>query len=409
MQHSYFALLGVGAILAAATLLSTDRRAIRPLLALRAFALQAGIAYLALYAPAGRQAISAMAGGVEHLLAYSDAGIEMVFGSLASEQAGFSFAVRVLPIIIFFSALMAILYHLRIMQWVVRFVGGLIRLVVGVSPVESVNAATTIFVGQSEAPLAIRPYLTSLTGPQLFATMVSGFAAVAGTVLAAYAQMGVNIEYLLAASFMAAPGGLLMAKIMMPDPRGAEAPALNMREIEKAPSPHANVIMAAAVGAQDGVKVAVAVGAMLIAFVSVIALLNGMMGGLGALFGLKDLSIQAVLGYVFAPIMYLLDVPWAEARTAGALFGEKLVLNEFIAYLHLGELKDTLSPRTEAIATFALCGFANFTSIAIQMGCIGALAPERLGEVARFGVRGVIAGSLANLMSAALAGLILPF
>jgi len=237
--------------------------------------------------------------------------------------------------------------------------------------------------------------------------MVSGVASVAGTVLAAYAQMGIRLDYLLAASFMAAPGGLLMAKILMPD-EDVGGPEQHVRLMGEE-SRHANVILAAAVGAQDGVKLAVNIGAMLIAFVALIALFNGIVGGLGGLVGLENLTLEGILGSIFAPLMYVLSVPWEEARVAGALFGEKLILNEFVAFLHMGELLADMSPRTEAVVTFSLCGFANLSSIAILLGGLGTLVPEKRDLIARFGVRAVIAGSLSNLMSAALAGIFLTF
>ncbi|MEL7029065.1 MAG: nucleoside transporter C-terminal domain-containing protein, partial [Pseudomonadota bacterium] len=358
--------------------------------------------------PAGKAVIGVLSGGVQTLLGYSRAGIDMVFGPLASDEIGTSFAVHVLPIIIFFSALMSVLYHLRIMQFIVAGVGGALQFVIGTKPVESLCASANIFVGQTEAPLVVKPYLSSLTKPQLFAVMVSGLASVAGTVLAAYAQLGVQLEYLLAASFMAAPGGLLMAKIMMPDARDGGDPPQDILGLTKERPPHSNVVMAAAVGAQDGLKLAVNVAAMLIAFVALIALLNGLIGWAGGLAGFDGLTAQQMLGFVFAPIMYLLNVPWNEAQLAGAIFGEKLILNEFVAYVSLIGLEEgTFSPRTEAIVTFALCGFANVSSIAILMGGIGSLIPDRMAQIADFGVRAVLAGSLSNLMSAALAGILL--
>ncbi len=285
--------------------------------------------------------------------------------------------------------------------------GGGLQWVIGTRPVESLNAAANIFVGQTEAPLVVRPYLRGLSEPQLFAVMVSGVASVAGTVLAAYAQMGIRLDYLLAASFMAAPGGLLMAKIIMPDEDdgGVSQPIRLIGEESR----HANVILAAAVGAQDGVKLAVNIGAMLIAFVALIALFNGIVGGLGSLVGVDNLTLEGMLGFVFAPLMYVLSVPWSEAPMAGSLFGEKLVLNEFVAFLDMGRNLADMSPRTEAIVTFALCGFANLSSIAILLGGLGTLVPEKRDLVARFGVKAVIAGSLSNLMSAALAGVFLTF
>jgi CNT family concentrative nucleoside transporter len=402
----WMSLLGIAIILGIALLLSVNRRAISLRIVLSAFALQIGIAALVLYVPAGRRAILAISHGVEAVIGYSRAGINMVFGPLADTSHGISFAVHVLPVVIFFAALMSILYHLGIMQWVVRLVGGALRWVIGTRTVESLCAAATIFVGQTESPLAIRPYLRRLTPPQVFTVMATGMAGVAGTVLAAYAQLGIKLEFLLPASFMAAPGGLLMAKLIFPDDPAA-APETEDVMLKADGSRHANVIMAAGVGAFDGVKLAVAIAAMLIAFVSLIALFNGLVGWLGGLFGIEGLTLQKMLGWVFGPLMYLLSVPWSEAQVSGAFFGEKLILNEFVAYLHFGQIAHTLSPRAEAITTFALCGFANLSSIAIQMGALGSLVPELREFIARYGLRAVAAGSLSNLMSAALAGLLL--
>ncbi|NIJ23281.1 NupC/NupG family nucleoside CNT transporter [Sphingomonas japonica] len=412
-------LCGIAVILALAVLLSTNRRAIRLRVVGAAFALQVAIAVLVLYVPAGRAAIRGMANGVTALLGYAAAGTNFIFGPLASpEQGGQSFAISALPVIIFFASLVAVLYHLRIMQFIIRWVGGAIEKVIGVSKVESLCAAANIFVGQSESPLVIRPYLASLTPSQLFTVMTVGMAGVAGTILAAYASfLGPEaLPYLLAASFMAAPGGILMAKIIMPDT--APEPELQLGDHQEAavlavaaPDPEderaANLIMAAAMGAQTGVKIAVAVGAMVLAFVALVAMANGLLGVVGGWFGYPALSFQGVIGAIFAPIMFLLNIPWAEAGEAGGLFGTKLVLNEFVAFIELGQMTD-LSPRTIAIVTFALCGFANFSSIAIQMAATGSLAPNQRPMIARLGVRALLAGSLANLMSAALAGLLLP-
>jgi CNT family concentrative nucleoside transporter len=410
MTKYLIGLAGIALILLIAFALSTDRRAIRPRVVGAAFALQAGIAVLVLYVPAGRIVLGWLSGGVSNLLGYASAGTQFLFGKLATDPLGQMFAIQALPVIIFFAALVSILYHVGIMQLIVKWIGGGIEKVVGVSKVESLCAAANIFVGQSESPLVIRPYLAALTPPQLFAVMTSGMAGVAGTILAAYASMGVRIDYLLAASFMSAPGGLLMAKIIMPDPRSAttldaidEVAVAEVGHGEEAP---ANIIMAAAQGAQTGVRLAVAVGAMVLAFVALVALANGLLGGVGHWFGIADLSFQRLLGYVFAPVMYLLNVPWSEAGIAGGLFGEKIVLNEFVAYISLGQDK-ALSPHTVAVVTFALCGFANFSSIAIQMAVTGSLAPNQRPTIAKLGLRALAAGSLANLMSAAFAGLLL--
>jgi len=418
MNRFAIGIAGILVILAIAVALSTDRRAIRPRVVGAAFALQAGIAVLVLYVPWGKKVLQWLSSGVAGLLGYANEGTKFLFGALASDPLGRNFAIQALPVIIFFAALVSILYYLGIMQLVVRWLGGAIEKVIGVSKVESLCAAANVFVGQSESPLVIRPYLASLTPAQLFTVMTSGMAGVAGTILAAYASMGISIEYLLAASFMAAPGGILMAKIIMPDriePPAGQLPLGDVIEDEKialAEATHdeekpANIIMAAAQGAQTGVKLAVAVGAMVLAFVALVALANGLLGGLGNMIGIPGLSFQALLGYVFQPIMALLNVPWNEAGIAGGLFGEKIVLNEFVAYIDLGKQAAQLSPRTVAVVTFALCGFANFSSIAIQMAVTGSLAPNQRPTIARLGIRALIAGSLANLMSAALAGLLI--
>jgi CNT family concentrative nucleoside transporter len=400
---------GILLILLIAFALSSDRRAIRPRVVGAAFALQALIAWLVLHVPAGKAVIAGMSHGVANLLGYAQAGTNFIFGPLASPQiGGASFAIAALPVIIFFASLVSILYYLGVMQFIVRWVGGAIELVTGVSKVESLCAAANIFVGQSESPLVIRPYLAGLTRSQLFTVMTSGMAGVAGTILAAYAAMGIKIDYLLAASFMAAPGGLLMAKIMMPDaPGGHVVDPVVLPDGAHDEERPANIIMAASQGAQTGVKLAVAVGAMVLAFVALVALANGLLGGVGAWFGYPALSFQQLLGYAFSPIMYLLNIPWTEAQAAGGLFGTKVVLNEFVAYINLGQMQASLSPATVGIITFALCGFANFSSIAIQMAVTGNLAPNQRPMIAKLGLKALVAGSLANLMSAALAGLML--
>ena len=443
-MHVAYSLLGIVLIMAVAFLLSTNRRAIRLRVVGAAFALQAGLAALVLYVPLGKDLLGGAAAGVESLLGYAHAGVDFLFGPLASpEIGGHSFAISALPVIIFFASLISILYYLKIMPLVVRWIGGGLEKLTGISKVESLCAASNIFVGQSEAPLVIRPYLANLNPSQLFCVMSVGLAGVAGTILAAYASMGIRIDYLVAAAFMSAPGGIFMAKMIMPDPRpgqvqtiageelavhestlppaGAAAAALNRADVTHLPGVHvdepealeheeekpANIIMAASQGAQTGVKLAVAVGAMVLAFVALIALANGLVGWIGGLFGFSGVTFQGLLGYIFAPVFYLLAVPdWNEAMQAGSLFGSKIVLNEFVAFIDLGQMT-ALSPRTVAVVTFALCGFANFSSIAIQMAVTGSLAPNQRPIIARLGVRALCAGSLSNLMSAALAGLFL--
>jgi len=399
-------LAGIVVILGIAVLVSGNRRAINLRIVGAAFALQAVVAAIVIYSEVGKAGIEKLSTGVQNVMNYSRAGIEFVFGGLATEGSVWSFAINVLPIIVFFSALMSVLYHMHVMQLFVRIIGGGLRWVIGTRAVESMNAAANIFIGQTEAPLVVRPYLSKLTEPQMFAVMVSGLASVAGTVLLAYAQMGAELRYLLAASFMAAPGGLLMAKIIMPD-EDLESASEDDAHLKMGKSPHENVILAAAVGASDGVKLAVNIGAMLVAFVALIALFNGIVGWLGSLIGLDGITLQKILGWFFAPVMYLLSIPWSEAQAAGALFGEKLILNEFVAYSHLNDYLAGMSERTTAIVTFSLCGFANLSSIAILLGGLGSLVPERKDLIARFGIKAVAAGSLSNLMSAALAGLLL--
>lgn len=415
MNQSLMSIAGIVAILALAFLLSTNRKAIRLRVVGAAFALQAAIAWLVLWTGWGRAAIQTLSNGVANLLGYANKGTEFLFGPSAQNPLANTFAIAALPVIIFFASLVAILYYLGIMQRIVRWVGGAIGWVTGISRVESLSAAANIFVGQSESPLVVRPYLAALPPSRLFTVMCVGMAGVAGTILAAYAALlgQKYLPYLLAAAFMSAPGGILMAKMIMPDEPGdteaAEDANVDVAETFEEGVQPANIIMAAAQGAQTGVKLAVAVGAMVLAFVALVALANGLLGGLGNMAGIPDLSFQRLVGYVFQPIMFLIGVPWEQANAAGGLFGTKLVLNEFVAFIDLGQMNAAvLNDRSRAIVTFALCGFANFSSIAIQMAVTGGLAPNQRPVIARLGIRALLAGSLANLMSAALAGLMLP-
>jgi CNT family concentrative nucleoside transporter len=415
MNSKLLGVAGIVVILGIAVLLSSNRRAIRLRVVGAAFALQAFVAWLVLYTSWGRAGIATLSEGVGQLLGYATQGTEFLFGPSAANPLAHSFAIAALPVIIFFASLVAILYYLGIMQRVVRWVGGAIGWVTGISRVESLSAAANIFVGQSESPLVVRPYLAALPPSRLFTVMCVGMAGVAGTILAAYASLlGASyLPYLLAAAFMSAPGGILMAKIIMPDDP-ADVAAVEDTKVDVAETfeegvKPANIIMAAAQGAQTGVKLAVAVGAMVLAFVALVALANGLLGALGHLVGIADLSFQRLVGYVFGPVMFLIGVPWNEAGTAGGLFGTKIVLNEFVAFIDLGKMgPEVLSVRSRAIVTFALCGFANFSSIAIQMAVTGGLAPNQRPVIAKLGIRALLAGSLANLMSAALAGLMIP-
>ncbi len=432
-------LAGIVVILAIAFLLSVGKRRIKLRVVGAAFALQALLAFLVLRTPWGRSAIQGMSDGVAALLSYADQGTAFLFGQPDNNPLSNTFALGALPVIVFFAALVSILYHLGIMQRIVRWAGGAIGWITGVSKVEALGSAANIFVGQSESPLVVRPYLAALSPARLFTLMTVGMAGVAGTILAAYAGLlgSEYLPFLLAAAFMSAPGGILMAKIIMPDEdepelavegdialpsqrisaegpaaltEGGKAHEVEMSETFEEGQKPANVIEAAAQGAQTGVKLAVAVGAMVLAFVALVALANGLLGTVGGWFGYGNLSFQMMLGWLFAPVMLLLGIPWEQAQVAGGLFGTKIVLNEFVAFIDLGRIgAEVLSERSRAIITFALCGFANFSSIAIQMAVTGGLAPNQRPVIARLGLRALAAGSLANLMSAALAGLFLPY
>ncbi|MBF0752566.1 MULTISPECIES: NupC/NupG family nucleoside CNT transporter [Pasteurellaceae] len=400
-------ILGMVVLVAIAFLFSNNRRAINWRTVLGAFAIQIGFAALILYVPAGQKALGATADAVANVIAYGNEGINFVFGGLADpSNIGFIFAVKVLPIIVFFSGLISVLYYLGIMQVVIKIIGGALQKVLGTSKAESMSAAANIFVGQTEAPLVVKPYISRMTESELFAIMVGGTASIAGSVMAGYAGMGVPLTYLIAASFMAAPAGLLFAKILYPQTQQFTDSQPEADDSEK-PS---NVLEAMASGASAGMQLALNVGAMLIAFVALIALINGILGGIGGWFGYGDLTLQSIFGWIFKPLAYLIGVSWEESGIAGQMIGMKLAVNEFVGYLEFAKYLQPdsaviLSEKTKAIITFALCGFANFSSIAILIGGLGGMAPNRRSDIARLGLKAVIAGTLANLMSATIAGL----
>ncbi|WJG08811.1 NupC/NupG family nucleoside CNT transporter [Aliiglaciecola sp. LCG003] len=394
--------LGIVVLIAIAFGLSAHRKSINWRTVGGAFGIQATIGAFILYVPAGKEALLFMSNGVTAILDYGQAGVNFLFGPLGDKSLGFIFAFNVLPAIIFFSSLIAVLYHIGVMSWVIRLIGGALQLALKTSRPESMSAAANIFVGQTEAPLVVKPFIPQMSRSELFAIMVGGLASVAGAAMVGYAQLGVDIKFLLAASFMAAPGGLLMAKIIMPE---TESVKNELEELKGDDNDYANIFDAAATGAASGMKLAVNVGAMLLAFIALIAILNGIIGGIGGLFGHDELSFQLILGYLFQPLAWVLGVPWEEANLAGSFIGQKMVVNEFVAYLDFVKYQADMSIKSQAIITFALCGFANFSSIAILMGGIGALAPTRRKEIAQLGLRAVIAATLSNLMSAALAGL----
>jgi concentrative nucleoside transporter, CNT family len=476
ITSTLLSLAGVLAILGIAFALSSAKRKINLRVVGSAFALQAITALVVLRTDAGVAVIGGLSGGVIALLDFSKVGITSVFGPMENNPFANTFVIGALPVIVFFAAIVSILYHLGIMQRLVRWVGGAIGWITGISKVEALGAAANIFVGQSESPLVVRPYLAALSPSALFTLMTVGMAGVAGTILAAYASfIGEDaVPFLLAAAFMSAPGGILMAKIMMPDdgsfalapdktidastdparmvtydengqevalPQarisavgpaslvegGGKADEVTAAETFEEGQRPANIIEAAAQGTQTGVKLAVAVGAMVMVFVALVALANGMLAGVGggivslangigaplspaAAEWLANVSFQQLLGYLFAPVMFLIGISdWQQAQIAGGLFGTKIVLNEFVAFIDLGAMKaGELTERSRAIITFALCGFANFSSIAIQMAVTGGLAPNQRPVIAKLGLKALAAGSLSNLMSAALASLFLP-
>lgn len=401
----FISLIGYCALIAFAWSISNARKKIHWRTVAGAIAIQFGFGALVLYVPAGKTALAALANIVSNIIAYGDEGITFVFGSLAdpSQSWGFLFAFKVLPVIIFFSSLISVLYYIRIMPIIVQLIGGGIRKVLGTSRAESLSATANIFVGQTEAPLAIKPYLARMTQSEFFAVMVGGMASIAGGVLAGYAAMGIELKFLLAACFMAAPSGLLFAKLLIPETETPDNSELNEAPEDKP----ANVFDAAANGASDGLLLALNVGAMLLAFIGLIALLNGLLGWVGSWVGFDSLSLQVILGQLFRPVAWLLGVPWDQAAMGGTFIGQKLVINEFLAFVEFLPIKETLTERTEAIITFALCGFANFSSIAILLGGLGKLVPQRRQEIAKLGLKAVLASTLANLSSAAIAGMLI--
>jgi CNT family concentrative nucleoside transporter len=397
-------LLGIAVLLGIAFALSSAKRSISLRTVGGAFAMQALIGAFVLYSEPGKEVLLAATGFVANIIAYSQDGINFLFGPIGDKSIAFIFAFNVLPVIVFFSSLIAVLYHLKVMGLIIKVIGGFLQKVLRTSRPESMSAAANIFVGQTEAPLVVRPFIPHMTRSELFAVMVGGLASIAGSVMAGYAGMGVDLKYLLAASFMAAPGGMLMAKIILPE---TEEPKDGLSEIDSEDTGYANVFDAAASGAASGMTLALNVGAMLLAFIALIAMFNGLVGWTGGLLGYENVTFEGIMGYILQPLAWAIGVPWEEAQIAGSFIGQKMVVNEFVAYLNYLEHQPNLSESTQAIVTFALCGFANLSSIAILMGGIGAMAPTRRKEIAQLGLKAVIAATLSNLMSAALAGIYL--
>jgi CNT family concentrative nucleoside transporter len=405
-MERFTGLLGLVSILALCYLLSTNRKAIRPRLLYWGLGLQFAFAFLVLKTDVGL-IFQAASVAVNALLEYAEKGSEFLFGPLGVKTGAFGvvFAFQVLPIVIFIASLFSVLYYFGVMQVVIKGMAWGMHRLMRCSGAESTNVAASIFMGQTEAPLTIRPFLPNLTESELFTVMTCGMAHVSGAVMAAYVKIaGVDIKHLLTAVIMTAPATLMLAKILVPETGEPETAGDVKIDIEK---PGVNVIDAAARGAGDGLQLALNIGGMLIAFISLIALVNGAMGWGHSVAGWFPESLQKLFGIIFAPVAWLLGVSWKDAQAVGDMLGTRMVLNEFIAFLRLGEVRSTLDPRSFVIATFALCGFANFSSIAIQIGGIGALAPSRKSDLARMGIKAMLAGTLANFMSACIAGVLL--
>ncbi|MEI5905903.1 NupC/NupG family nucleoside CNT transporter [Bacillus spongiae] len=399
-------IIGILTVLIIAYIFSAHKTKVNFRTVLGGLAIQLLFAFLVLKTTFGKTALDYLTNVVNKIIGYSDAGAKFLFGGLYGDETNifFIFAFDVLPVVIFFSALISVLYYLRIMQVFILIIGGALSWLLGTRKAESMSAAANIFVGQTEAPLVVRPYLNKMTESELFAIMTGGLASVAGSVLIGYSLLGVPLEFLLAASFMAAPAGLVMAKIFVPEVDDTPEPKDFEMEID---SESANVIDAAARGAGVGLQLALNIGAMLLAFIALVALINGLLEFLGGFVGFDNLSLELILGYIFAPLAFAIGVPWEEAVQAGNFIGQKLIINEFVAYSSFSEVLDTLTPKTVAIVSFALCGFANLSSLGILLGGLGNLAPERRGDIARLGLRAILAGALASLLSAAIAGMLI--
>lgn len=394
-------IIGILFIFAVAYLLSNNKKHIKWRTIIIGFLIQFGFALIVLKWSVGRYVLSKVALGVQGVISYANEGIGFVFGSLTND--GSIFVVNVLCVIIFISAGVSILYYLGIMQFIIRVIGGALSKLLGTSQLETISASANIFLGQTEAPLLIKPYVAKLTESELFTVMVGGLASVSGSILVGYSLLGIPIEYLISASFMAAPAGLIISKMLYPETEFDKI----QNEVKMVKDDSANVVDAASKGAIDGLGLVLNIAAIILAFVALIALVNGLIGWIGGWFGFSNLSLQTILGYIFAPIAAIIGVPWGESVLAGSLIGQKIILNEFVAFTSMSPLLSELSAKTTAIVTFALCGFANISSIAILIGGIGGMAPNRKHDIARLGWKAVLGGTLANLLSATIAGLLL--
>ncbi|MGL2711583.1 NupC/NupG family nucleoside CNT transporter [Helicobacter pylori] len=407
---SLLSVVGMAVLFLIAWVFSSNKRAINYRTIVSTFVIQVALGALALYVPLGREILQGLASGIQSVISYGYEGVRFLFGNLAPNAkgdqgiGGFIFAINVLAIIIFFASLISLLYYLKIMPLVINLIGGALQKCLGTSKAESMSAAANIFVAHTEAPLVIKPYLKSMSDSEIFAVMCVGMASVAGPVLAGYASMGIPLPYLIAASFMSAPGGLLFAKIIYPQNEAISSHA------DVSAEKHVNAIEAIANGASTGLNLALHVGAMLLAFVGMLALINGLLGVVGGFLGMEHLSLGLILGALLKPLAFILGIPWSQAGIAGEIIGIKIVLNEFVGYMqflpYLGDNPPLiLSEKTKAIITFALCGFANLSSVAMLIGGLGSLVPKKKDLIIRLALKAVLVGTLSNFMSATIAGL----
>ena len=404
-------IVGMAVLLIIAFLLSVNKKRISLRTTGAALVLQIAIGGIMLYFPPGKWLVEQAALGVHKIMSYSDAGSAFIFGSLVGDKmdvlfdgAGFIFAFRVLPAIIFVTALISLLYYIRVMGGLIRILGGIFQKALNISKVESFVAVTTIFLGQNEIPAIVKPFINRLNRNELFTVICSGMASIAGSMMIGYAGMGVPIDYLLAASLMAIPGGILFARILSP---ATEESKVTFENLSFTDTPPKSVIEAVASGAMTGLKIAVGVATVVMTFVAIIALINGIIGGIGGWFGYGNITLEGIFGWILAPLAWIMGVDWADASLAGSLIGQKLAINEFVAYLNLSPYLQpgrTLDVKTTAIISFALCGFANFGSIGVVVGAFSAISPQRAPEIAQLGMRALAAATLSNLMSATIAG-----
>lgn len=393
-------------LLALAVALSEARGSIQYLNAAKALGLQIAVAVLALVTPVGQAILQTLSAGVVEAISYANAGIGFVFGPLADPASGLVLAFQVLPVIIFIATIMAVLFHIGVMTWVIRIIGGALRFLTGASRLESTCGAANIFVGMAESPLTVLPYLPKISRAQMFVMMSLGLSSVAGTVLVAYSALGIRSDLLLTAAFMAPAGGILFGRILVPETQTPFDLGQGDNTQPASLSNASSLIEAATDGAVLGMQIMISVVAVLIGFIAGIALLNGILGGVGGLLGFPDLSLELLIGYAFAPVSYIIGVPWEETMRAGVFLGQKVVLNEFLAYANFAPVADSFSEAGQIALTIAMCGFANFGGLAILIAGLGAAVPERKAEISKLGIKALLAGTLSNFTSAAIVSVI---